>query len=247
MWHTEPTGLLVVAREQSHTLELFPPDAGQLRFWNPDDLNASPSASLPTPEWIEEKLQEVCEHLGITRDGHLNRKKLVSICEQFGLQNVSGEVSGRGAGVAGGVARTRRRAGCRCCPRGLPCGSSLFAPHKAQVQVNSSPLGRRRPARCFPRGFVGIEPLRGCAGPRQLPCTVMPVHRHVPSQGKLEIKKHTLDSKHDSLILGSIYLESKYWFQYSQIVAFDFAKTCRLSLSSRQSPRVNYFFSKMPP
>nr|XP_047922192.1 ninein isoform X3 [Anser cygnoides] len=65
---------------------------GQLRFWNPDDLNASPSASLPTPEWIEEKLQEVCEHLGITRDGHLNRKKLVSICEQFGLQNVSGEV-----------------------------------------------------------------------------------------------------------------------------------------------------------
>uniref|UniRef100_A0A8B9BX03 Ninein n=1 Tax=Anser brachyrhynchus TaxID=132585 RepID=A0A8B9BX03_9AVES len=65
---------------------------GQLRFWNPDDLNASPSASLPTPEWIEEKLQEVCEHLGITRDGHLNRKKLVSMCEQFGLQNVSGEV-----------------------------------------------------------------------------------------------------------------------------------------------------------
>uniref|UniRef100_A0A8B9ZKG5 Ninein n=1 Tax=Anas platyrhynchos TaxID=8839 RepID=A0A8B9ZKG5_ANAPL len=65
---------------------------GQLRFWNPDDLNASPGASLPTPEWIEEKLQEVCEHLGITRDGHLNRKKLVSICEQFGLQNVSGEV-----------------------------------------------------------------------------------------------------------------------------------------------------------
>uniref|UniRef100_A0A8B9BX49 Ninein n=1 Tax=Anser brachyrhynchus TaxID=132585 RepID=A0A8B9BX49_9AVES len=64
----------------------------QLRFWNPDDLNASPSASLPTPEWIEEKLQEVCEHLGITRDGHLNRKKLVSMCEQFGLQNVSGEV-----------------------------------------------------------------------------------------------------------------------------------------------------------
>ncbi|XP_035184880.1 ninein isoform X3 [Oxyura jamaicensis] len=65
---------------------------GQLRFWNPDDLNASPGTSLPTPEWIEEKLQEVCEHLGITRDGHLNRKKLVSICEQFGLQNVSGEV-----------------------------------------------------------------------------------------------------------------------------------------------------------
>ncbi|XP_074765109.1 ninein isoform X7 [Athene noctua] len=63
---------------------------GQLRFWNPDDLNASPSTSLPTPDWIEEKLQEVCEHLGITRDGHLNRKKLVSISEQYGLQ--TGEV-----------------------------------------------------------------------------------------------------------------------------------------------------------
>ncbi|XP_049684966.1 ninein isoform X4 [Accipiter gentilis] len=65
---------------------------GQLRFWNPDDLNTSPSVSLPTPDWIEEKLQEVCEHLGITRDGHLNRKKLVSICEQYGLQTAAGEV-----------------------------------------------------------------------------------------------------------------------------------------------------------
>ncbi|XP_009074479.1 PREDICTED: ninein [Acanthisitta chloris] len=65
---------------------------GQLRFWNPDDLNASPGTSLPSPEWIEEKLQEVCEHLGITRDGHLNRKKLISICEQYGLQTAAGEV-----------------------------------------------------------------------------------------------------------------------------------------------------------
>ncbi|XP_064515704.1 ninein isoform X3 [Pseudopipra pipra] len=64
---------------------------GQLRFWNPDDLNASPGTS-PSPDWIEEKLQEVCEHLGITRDGHLNRKKLVSICEQYGLHTVAGEV-----------------------------------------------------------------------------------------------------------------------------------------------------------
>ncbi|XP_041314445.1 ninein [Pyrgilauda ruficollis] len=64
---------------------------GQLRFWNPDDLNASPGAS-PSPDWIEEKLQEVCEHLGITRDGHLNRKKLVSICEQHGLHAAAGEV-----------------------------------------------------------------------------------------------------------------------------------------------------------
>ncbi|XP_007941884.1 ninein [Orycteropus afer afer] len=65
---------------------------GQLRFWNPDDLNASQSGSSPPQDWIEEKLQEVCEDLGITRDGHLNRKKLVSICEQHGLQNVAGEM-----------------------------------------------------------------------------------------------------------------------------------------------------------
>uniref|UniRef100_A0A8D1HC36 Ninein n=1 Tax=Sus scrofa TaxID=9823 RepID=A0A8D1HC36_PIG len=65
---------------------------GQLRFWNPDDLNASKSGSSPPQDWIEEKLQEVCEDLGITRDGHLNRKKLVSICEQYGLQNVDGEM-----------------------------------------------------------------------------------------------------------------------------------------------------------
>ncbi|KAI5946325.1 Ninein [Manis javanica] len=65
---------------------------GQLRFWNPDDLHASQSGSSPPQDWIEEKLQEVCEDLGITRDGHLNRKKLVSICEQYGLQNVDGEM-----------------------------------------------------------------------------------------------------------------------------------------------------------
>ncbi|XP_059952220.1 ninein isoform X10 [Mesoplodon densirostris] len=65
---------------------------GQLRFWNPDDLNASQSGPSPPRDWIEEKLQEVCEDLGITRDGHLNRKKLISICEQYGLQNVDGEM-----------------------------------------------------------------------------------------------------------------------------------------------------------
>ncbi|XP_045864129.1 ninein isoform X7 [Meles meles] len=65
---------------------------GQLRFWNPDDLHASQSGSSAPQDWIEEKLQEVCEDLGITRDGHLNRKKLVSICEQYGLQNVDGEM-----------------------------------------------------------------------------------------------------------------------------------------------------------
>ncbi|XP_039185419.1 ninein isoform X2 [Crotalus tigris] len=60
---------------------------GQLRFWNPDDLNTSPNI-FPSQDWIEEKLHEVCKNLGISRDGHLNRKKLVSICEQFGLQNI---------------------------------------------------------------------------------------------------------------------------------------------------------------
>ncbi|XP_034504463.1 ninein isoform X3 [Ailuropoda melanoleuca] len=65
---------------------------GQLRFWNPDDLNASQGGSSAPQDWIEERLQEVCEDLGITRDGHLNRKKLVSICEQYGLQNVDGEM-----------------------------------------------------------------------------------------------------------------------------------------------------------
>ncbi|KAG8126691.1 hypothetical protein E2320_021986 [Naja naja] len=60
---------------------------GQLRFWNPDDLNTSPNI-FPSQDWIEEKLHEVCKDLGISRDGHLNRKKLVCICEQFGLQNI---------------------------------------------------------------------------------------------------------------------------------------------------------------
>ncbi|XP_075388087.1 ninein isoform X2 [Tenrec ecaudatus] len=65
---------------------------GQLRFWNPDDLNASQNGPSAPQDWMEEKLQEVCEDLGITRDGHLNRKKLVSLCEQYGLQNVDGEM-----------------------------------------------------------------------------------------------------------------------------------------------------------
>ncbi|XP_038612857.1 ninein [Tachyglossus aculeatus] len=65
---------------------------GQLRFWNPDDLTAAQSVSPPAQDWIEEKLREVCEDLGITRDGHLNKKKLVSICEQYGLQAVDREM-----------------------------------------------------------------------------------------------------------------------------------------------------------
>ncbi|XP_033017571.1 ninein isoform X5 [Lacerta agilis] len=64
---------------------------GQLRFWNPDDLNASSNIS-PTQDWIEEKLHEACVSLGISRDGHLSRKKLVSICKQYGLQNVDMQV-----------------------------------------------------------------------------------------------------------------------------------------------------------
>ncbi|XP_069064778.1 ninein isoform X1 [Pleurodeles waltl] len=64
---------------------------GQLRFWNPDDLNASQHGFSPSQDWIEEKLQLVCEDLGITREGHLNRKKLFSICEQYGFQNLDRE------------------------------------------------------------------------------------------------------------------------------------------------------------
>ncbi|CAH2328875.1 ninein isoform X1 [Pelobates cultripes] len=64
---------------------------GQLRFWNPDDLNASQNVLSPAQDWVEEKLQLVCEDLGISRDGHLNRKKLVSICEQYGFQNIDKE------------------------------------------------------------------------------------------------------------------------------------------------------------
>uniref|UniRef100_A0A8D2JGU9 Ninein n=2 Tax=Varanus komodoensis TaxID=61221 RepID=A0A8D2JGU9_VARKO len=64
---------------------------GQLRFWNPDDLNAA-QANSPTRDWIEGKLREVCESLGISRDGHLSRKKLVSVCEQYGLRNINTQV-----------------------------------------------------------------------------------------------------------------------------------------------------------
>ncbi|KAG8561567.1 hypothetical protein GDO81_015392 [Engystomops pustulosus] len=64
---------------------------GQLRFWNPDDLSASQTVLSPDQDWVEEKLQLICEDLGITRDGHLNRKKLLSICEQYGFQNLDKE------------------------------------------------------------------------------------------------------------------------------------------------------------
>ncbi|XP_077123487.1 ninein isoform X2 [Ranitomeya variabilis] len=64
---------------------------GQLRFWNPDDLSASQTVLSPDQDLVEEKLQLICEDLGITRDGHLNRKKLLSICEQYGFQNLDKE------------------------------------------------------------------------------------------------------------------------------------------------------------
>ncbi|XP_056401171.1 ninein isoform X2 [Hyla sarda] len=64
---------------------------GQLRFWNPDDLSASQTVLCPDQDWVEEKLQLICEDLGITRDGHLNRKKLISVCEQYGFQNLDKE------------------------------------------------------------------------------------------------------------------------------------------------------------
>ncbi|XP_068948049.1 ninein isoform X2 [Petaurus breviceps papuanus] len=59
---------------------------GQLRFWNPDDLNASQRVSSPTQDCIG-----VCEGLGMTQDGHLNKKKLISIYEQYDLKNVNRE------------------------------------------------------------------------------------------------------------------------------------------------------------
>ncbi|XP_018413864.1 PREDICTED: ninein [Nanorana parkeri] len=64
---------------------------GQLRFWNPDDLNASQTTLSTDQDWVEQKLQLICEDLGITRDGHLHRKKLLSICEQYGFQYLDKE------------------------------------------------------------------------------------------------------------------------------------------------------------
>uniref|UniRef100_A0A4W3IC40 Ninein n=1 Tax=Callorhinchus milii TaxID=7868 RepID=A0A4W3IC40_CALMI len=65
---------------------------GQLRFWNPDDLNSCQSMFSADPDWIEERLQAVCEELGVTRDDYPSRKELISICDQIGLQNVDTEV-----------------------------------------------------------------------------------------------------------------------------------------------------------
>ncbi|KAG8449231.1 hypothetical protein GDO86_016051 [Hymenochirus boettgeri] len=64
---------------------------GQLRFWNPEDISASQNVCPPDQDWVEEKLQLICEDLGISRDDHLNRKKLISICEQYGLKTLDKE------------------------------------------------------------------------------------------------------------------------------------------------------------
>ncbi|XP_072485543.1 ninein isoform X2 [Notamacropus eugenii] len=64
---------------------------GQLRFWNPDNLTASQRGSS-TQDWIDDKLHEVCEDLGMTQDGHLNKKKLMSVCEQYDLKTVNKEM-----------------------------------------------------------------------------------------------------------------------------------------------------------
>ncbi|XP_053553611.1 ninein isoform X1 [Bombina bombina] len=63
---------------------------GQLRFWNPDDLHASQNV-LSQQDWVEEKLQMICEDLAITRHSHFNRKKLITIFEQYGFQNLEKE------------------------------------------------------------------------------------------------------------------------------------------------------------
>ncbi|XP_031808784.1 ninein isoform X1 [Sarcophilus harrisii] len=65
---------------------------GQLKFWNPDDLNASQKGSSLSQDWIDDKLHEICEDLALTQDGHLTKKKLISICEQYGLRNVDKEM-----------------------------------------------------------------------------------------------------------------------------------------------------------
>uniref|UniRef100_F7B068 Ninein n=1 Tax=Monodelphis domestica TaxID=13616 RepID=F7B068_MONDO len=59
------------------------------KFWNPDDLNASQRGSSPIQAWIDNKLNEVCKDLGLSQDAHLNKKKLISICEQYDLKNVN--------------------------------------------------------------------------------------------------------------------------------------------------------------
>ncbi|XP_043930241.1 ninein [Protopterus annectens] len=65
---------------------------GQLGFWNPDDLNTPQGVFSLSQDWIEEKLQTVCEDLRITREGQLSRKELISVCEQYGLQTIDGQV-----------------------------------------------------------------------------------------------------------------------------------------------------------
>nr|XP_005996036.1 PREDICTED: ninein isoform X3 [Latimeria chalumnae] len=65
---------------------------GQLKYWNPDDVSTPRSLFTPTQGWIEDKLQTVCEDLGVTRDGSLSRKELVSIWEQLSIHNLDKEM-----------------------------------------------------------------------------------------------------------------------------------------------------------
>ncbi|GCB70789.1 hypothetical protein scyTo_0008676 [Scyliorhinus torazame] len=65
---------------------------GQLRFWNPDDLNTSQSVFGADPKDLHKRLQAVSEELGVTKDSYLSSKELISICDQCGLQNVDAEV-----------------------------------------------------------------------------------------------------------------------------------------------------------
>ncbi|XP_048456347.1 ninein [Rhincodon typus] len=65
---------------------------GQLRFWNPDDLNSSQCVFGADPKYIEERLHAVSEELGVTKDSYLSSKELISICDQCGLQNVDAEI-----------------------------------------------------------------------------------------------------------------------------------------------------------
>ncbi|XP_038634324.1 ninein isoform X2 [Scyliorhinus canicula] len=65
---------------------------GQLRFWNPDDLNTCQSVFGADPKDLHKRLQAVSEELGVTKDSYLSSKELISICDQCGLQNVDAEV-----------------------------------------------------------------------------------------------------------------------------------------------------------
>ncbi|XP_066551005.1 ninein isoform X3 [Amia ocellicauda] len=59
---------------------------GQLHLWNPDDPCTPRGGLTPSPDWLEERLQGVCEALGVSWDGCASSKDLLSVCEQLDLE-----------------------------------------------------------------------------------------------------------------------------------------------------------------